>query len=74
MNKQRREKLSEAISEIEAAADKITDVMYDEQGVMASVPENLQGSERYGEMENAVDTMQEAIDGLNDITERLREL
>lgn len=74
MNKQRREKLSEAISEIEAAADRITDVMCDEQSVMASVPENLQGSERYGEMENAVDTMQEAIDELNDITERLREL
>ena len=71
MNKQRRSKLSEAIVHLDSALQIISDVRDDEQDALDNMPENLQSSDRYSEMENAVDTTDEAIDEIEDISESL---
>ena len=71
MNKQRRSKLTEAIGHIDSALQIISDVRDDEQDALDNMPENLQSSDRYSEIENAVDTMDEAIDELENISDRL---
>lgn len=71
MNKQRRNKLSEAIGHLDIALQVISDVRDDEQEALDNMPENLQSSDRYAEMECAVDTMEEAIDELENISDRL---
>lgn len=74
MNKQRRNKLSEAITHLDSALQIISDVRDDEQDALDNIPENLQTSDRYLEMEEAVDTMDETIDEIGNISERLREI
>ena len=74
MNHQRRNRLREAAQQIDGAVDIIRDVMWEESSAMNNIPENLQGSERYAQMEGAVDTMEETADELNEISERIAEL
>ena len=74
MNQQRRSRLREAAQQIDGAIDVIRDVIWEESSAMNNMPENLQGSERYAQMEDAVDTMEEAADGLSEISERIAEL
>ena len=74
MNKQRRNKLSKAIMHLDSALQIISDVRDDEQEALDNMPENLQTSDRYLEMEEAVDTMDETIVEIGNISERLGEI
>ncbi len=74
MNKHRRNKLSEAIGYLDNALQIISDVRDDEQDALDNIPENLQQSDRYSDMENAVDTMEEAIDDIGIISDKLQEI
>lgn len=51
---------------IEDAKGDISSILADEQDCLNNVPENLEGSERYDAMENAVDNLEDAIDALDD--------
>lgn len=66
MNKARRTKLKTAIDHLNFAHDIISGARYDEQYGMDNLPENLQNSERYEAMENAVDNLDDAVSSIED--------
>jgi flagellar biosynthesis chaperone FliJ len=61
------EKIAELSEELEMLQD-------EEQEYMDNMPENLQGSERYEVADQAIDTMEVAIDRLNDVCTELEEI
>lgn len=74
MNKQRRQTISKIIDLLDNVKSKLEEVLGDEELSFESMPENLQGSLRGEESEEAievlsdvVDTINECIDNLNDI-------
>lgn len=74
MNKARRtqlQRVSDSLSNIIAEVDAIRD---EEDEARESMPENLVGSERYETSEIASDTLQDAIDLLEEAVERLSEI
>lgn len=74
MNKARRaqiQRVSDSISNIIAEIETIRD---EEDEARESMPENLVGSERYETSEVASDTLQDAIDLLEESVERLSEI
>ena len=73
MNKKRRNELKRAINYIETAL-KIVNTVHDmEEDAMYNYPENLQGTETYEKMENAVDNMDEAAGLIDDGIDSLRD-
>lgn len=71
MNKQRREKIRELRNEIETCKDKLQTILDEEQDYFDNMPENLQGSMRGSDSEDAIDTMTECIDGLDEVIKEL---
>lgn len=71
MNKQRRLKLKEALVLLEKALHMVSSVKDDEQDALDNFPENLQNSERYTAMENAIDELEEAIEKIEEATENI---
>ena len=81
MNKIRREqlrKLSEKLSRIASIDDKavleecvstLEDIKWDEEDYFDNMPENLQGSIRGCESEDAIDNMYQALDALDEAME-----
>lgn len=69
MNKRRRARLTDAVKHLDAAAEIISNVADEEQDSMDNMPENLQGSERYEASEEAVDNLNDALDGISDVKE-----
>ncbi len=66
MNKQRRTSLQEASRLFDRATEIISDARDDEQYCLDNLPENLQNSERYENMENAVDYLEDALDRIDE--------
>ena len=73
MNKNRRERLQDAIAHLGQAAQIVERVRDDESESMNNMPENLQGTERYETMENAVDALEEAITNINDANDLIEQ-
>ena len=71
MNKQRRTKLKEANGFLNQAIRIISSVKDEEQDSIDNLPENLQSSERYAIMENAIDQLEEAIDNIEQASENI---
>lgn len=69
MNNARRKSLRLAIEHLTNAAYIITTAKEDEQYALDNMPENLQDSERYEMMENAVDKLEDAITSINEAKE-----
>lgn len=74
MNNARRKIISNIATKLEGIKSEVQNVMYEEQDAYDSMPENLQGSTRGEESEEAIDTLdevvnsiEEAIDGLESI-------
>lgn len=66
MDDKRRGKLKEALKMLTSAAN-IVDLVYDkEQDCLDNYPENLQGTERYERMEDAVDNLNDALEKIDD--------
>lgn len=61
MNQKRRIKLNEARHFLSKALSIVSDVKEEEQDAIDNFPENLQNSDRYFDMENAIDWLEEAI-------------
>lgn len=66
MNRQKREKLRIAMNNITIAVDIIERTKDDESDCLDNMPENLQSSERYAAMENAIDHLEDALSSLED--------
>ena len=73
MNNERRNRLNKALilleTDLQKARDIIDDVYLDEQCAMDGVPENLQMSYRYEQMEEAVSNIEEALSLIDSIDE-----
>ena len=73
MNKTRRKKIQKAIDMLEMgdgvgqALDILEDVLYAEEDAYDNIPENLQGSWRAMDSEEAIDALNDAIDLLTDL-------
>lgn len=72
MNKQRREDLRSVLSLLISAIGIVQRVCDKEEDCMDSYPENLQGSERYEQMEDAVDNLNEALEKLGEAKESVQ--
>lgn len=74
MNKQRRTDIKTVISKLEAIKSELNSILIAEENVFDSMPENLQGSMRGEESEEAIDCMNEAIDSLEEAISQLEEI
>lgn len=73
MNNKKRQRLYEAGSHLETALFIINEVLSDEQDCLCNIPENLECSEHYEKIENAVDNLEDAVDGIEGVKELLSE-
>lgn len=71
MNRRRRERLKEALRSIEAIAAILQGVCDSEENALENYPENLQGTEKFEKMEEAVEHLNEAIDRLDATKEEI---
>ena len=71
MNKLRRQQIADIISQLEELLSKIEDLQYEEQEYFDNMPESFQYGEKGTKAEAAIDEMQNAIDGINDIISNL---
>lgn len=74
MNADRRKRIREAISQIQDIIIDVESIRDEEQDVMENIPENLQGSQRYCDMEEYVDSMDEVISSLEEACNSLESI
>lgn len=74
MNKQRRQKIRDVRKGIENCKDNLQKILDEEQDYFDNMPENLQGSMRGSESEDAIDTMENCIEDLENIIKELTEI
>lgn len=74
MNKDRRNQISNLISEIEMIKTRLESVLAEEEMVFDNMPENLQYSMRGEESQEAIEYMNEAVSGLEEALENLNEI
>lgn len=72
MNKQRRERLRGALNGLESIANILQHICDKEEDCMDNYPENLQGTDKYERMEDAVDHLNDAIDKLDEVKESIQ--
>jgi len=73
MNKTRRAELNRIINTLTDLKYDIDIVKGDEEEAMDNMPESLQESDRYSQMESAVDAMDEAYGYIEDAIDRLED-
>lgn len=66
MNKARRKMLREALVVLGNATSVVEYVCGQEQDAMDNIPENLQESDRFDEMENCVDDLNDALEKMGE--------
>ena len=74
MNKQRRQKIRDVRKEIENCKENLQKILDEEQDYFDNIPENLQGSMRGSDSEDAIDTMENCIEDLENIIKELMEI
>ena len=74
MNKQRRKDIDRLKNLINTLKDDPENILNDEQDYFDNMPENLQGSLRGEESEDAISNMEDAIENLSDAIESLEEV
>jgi len=73
MNGKRREKLRRASEYLGLAKELIEKALDEEQNTLDNLPENLSESDRAAKMENAVDSLEDASSGIDDVMDSVRE-
>lgn len=71
MNKQRRQKIKKVRQRIEVCKNDLQVILDEEQDYFYNMPENLQGSMRGSDSEDAIDVMESCIDELDEIIKEL---
>lgn len=74
MNKLRRHKIRDVRKEIENCKENLQKILDEEQDYFDNMPENLQGSMRGSDSEDAIDTMESCIEELENIINELTEI
>lgn len=67
MNNARRKRISKIADALNELKDQIDELHSEEEEVLDNIPESLHGTERYGIAENAVDMLESASSGLEDV-------
>lgn len=71
MNKQRKQIIRTIRYDLSQCKERLQKVLDDEQSSFDNMPDNLQGSLRGSESEDAIDIMEECIEGLEKIIDEL---
>lgn len=74
MNKERRTQIKKLTNELEDVKTKLKYILRKEEGILDNTPENLQGTDRYSESENAIDVLDDVIGDLESAIESLNEI
>lgn len=74
MNKERRTQIKKLTNELEDVKTKLKYISRKEEGILDNTPENLQGTDRYSESENAIDVLDDVVDNLESAIESLNEI
>lgn len=72
MNEKRRGRLKDALKMLSNAAVIVDSVCDIEQDCLDNYPENLQGTERFEHMEAAVDSLNDALEKIDDAKEYIQ--
>lgn len=73
LNAGRRKKLTVAIDHLREASNIVDQIKDEEQDSLDNMPENLQESERYSNMEEAVDALEDALVSINEAFEHVED-
>ena len=73
MNKQRRKELASLIDKLEDVKSKIETIKGEEEMAYDNMPESLQDGDKGQRMQDAIDALDYAIDGFDDIIENIQE-
>ena len=71
MNNIRRKRIGECIGTLYLVKDEIDDILCEEEDSYENMPENFQESERGSASSDAIDSLMEVVDGLNNAIEAL---
>ena len=74
MNKKRKTELNQISEELEILFNRLENIYDQEQDAYDSMPENLQGSEKGMESEEAIDTIDEIKEHIQDAIDMLSEI
>lgn len=74
MNKTRRQQVKEAYVQLQTVQSDLEKIRIDEQDAYDNMPENLQGSDRGQESEEAIDNLGDAICSIEDAIDSLYEV
>ena len=74
MNKQRRKEIHDILSEIQNIKSKLEMVQMNEEMAFDSMPENLQYSMRGEESQEAIDVMNSAVESLDEAIDQLNNI
>ena len=67
VNEKRRERLRDALRHLTNAASIVDTVCDKEQDCLDNYPENLQGTDRFEQMEDAVDNLNDALEKIDEV-------
>lgn len=71
MNNKRRELLRGAMSFLDRAFNIVNNALEQEQDCLDNIPENLQNSERYDNMESSLEYLEDAVSLIDDAKSRI---
>ena len=71
MNKSRKQRIRDIRREIESSKENLQKILDEEQDYFDNMPENLQGSMRGSDSEDAIDAMESCIEDLENIINEL---
>ncbi len=74
MNKQRRATLDAILSELETQRDALRTITDEEQEAFDNMPQSLQEAEKGQTMESGIDSMEDAINNLQEVADLLRDV
>ena len=74
MNKERRKRIREVITELENCSSQLESIKGDEDDARDARPESFQESEGYEHSENCSDTMDNAISDIREVVSDLEEI
>lgn len=71
MNASRRKVIASIVSDVSALQERVYEMLQEEQDILDNMPEGLQSSERGEKVQEAIDNLQSAYDGLDEISSSL---
>ena len=74
MNKTRRQQLRKWLEDVETIKNELETICSDEQDYFDNMPENLQGSQRGSDSEEAIEQMEEAVSSIEDAISVIEEI